>query len=350
MFDKLIGNENVKATLGRFIGNGRVPNSLIFSGIDGIGKKQFAVQLVKSLLCKSPVDGEGCDECSSCLRVDVVQFPRSDDKEAHKKVIFSEHPDFGLVIPYNRNVLIDAIRSLDTEAHFRPFEAGARVFIIDDADKMNDAASNALLKTLEEPAATSYIFLITSRADSLLPTIRSRCQMLRFEPVSTAEIERFLERSNKFLPEDVPLISRIADGSIGRAMSTDAEKFRQVRERMLEVVENGLIDHDHAALLRNAEVICDAKHKSDYEDHINVLKGLLHDIWRIKSGSSDESVVNADIIARLRAAAEQTTSANLIRLIEEIEELQLNLIVNINRKVATDSLFVDIAASAGSTV
>ena len=344
MFEKLAGNSDVKKTLRRLISNSRVPNSLIFSGIEGAGKKQFAIELAKALLCKSPIDGEACETCSACMRVDVIEFPKSDDKDGHKKVILSEHPDFGMVVPYNRNILIDAIRSLDAEARFRPFEAPARVFIIEDADKMNDAASNALLKMLEEPAPTTHLFLITSRVDSLLPTIRSRCQILRFAPVATAEIEGFLEQTNKFLPEEVLLAARIAEGSIGRAMRTDIEKFRQIRERMAAVLAAALVKNDKAELLRIGESINDAKHKADFEDHMNVLKVLLHDVWLLRIGSDRMPIVNVDILSELEEIARATNISSLISSIEEIEKLQGNLIVNVNRKIATDGLFMELAA------
>jgi DNA polymerase-3 subunit delta' len=344
MFDKLTGNNRIKEILRRLLAHGRVPNSLIFSGLEGVGKKRFAIELAKSLLCKSPINGEACDECSACRRVEAIEFPKPDDKDGHKKVILSEHPDFGIVLPHNRNILIDAIRSLEAEAQFRPYENFARVFVIDDADKMNPAASNALLKTLEEPAATSHIFLITSRADSLLPTIRSRCQILRFEPVNTQEIETYLSHTDKFLPEDVPLIARIAHGSIGRAIRTDAEQLRSVRELMLEVLESGFVHGDMAELLRIAESINDAKNKNDFEYYMDVLKALLHDVWLVKVKGGREGIVNSDIIDRLEGVADAAAAPELASSIEAIENLQGNLIVNINRKVATDALFVELAA------
>jgi DNA polymerase-3 subunit delta' len=344
MFDKLTGNNRIKEILRRLLTHGRVPNSLIFSGIEGVGKKQFAIELARSLLCRSPVNREACDECSACRRVEAIEFPKPDDKDSHKRVIPSEHPDFGIVLPYNRNILIDAIRSLETEAQFRPYEDAARIFVIDDADKMNPYASNALLKTLEEPPATSYIFLITSRADSLLPTIRSRCQILRFEPVNAQEIETYLSHTNKFLPEDIPLVARIAHGSIGRAIRTDAEQLRSVRELMLEVIENGFVVGDTAELLRIAESVNDTKNKNDFEYFMDVLKALLHDVWLIRMKGGREGIVNSDIIDRLEGVANAATARDLAGSIEAIENLQGNLIVNINRKIATDALFVELAA------
>ncbi len=158
MFDKLIGNNHIKEILRRLLVSRRVPNALLFAGEDGVGKKQFALELAKSFVCLNPKTSEACDVCAACRRADNFTFPKSDDKDAFKRVIFSDHSDIGLVVPYNKNILVDAIRALESEAFFRPFEAAARFFIINDSDKMNDSASNALLKTLEEPAPTSHIF------------------------------------------------------------------------------------------------------------------------------------------------------------------------------------------------
>src|SRR5687768_8954890 len=179
---ELVGNQQVKEILQRLIASGRVPNSLLFTGPEGVGKKQFALELARSLVCTGRNDHAACGHCAACSRVGEFSIPTFEKGDDSKHVFFSQHPDVGLVLPFRRNLNVDAIRALEREANFRPYEAQARVFIIDEADKMNDAASNALLKTLEEPPSTSHIILIASRADTLLPTIRSRCQTIRFAP------------------------------------------------------------------------------------------------------------------------------------------------------------------------
>ena len=167
----------------RLVANNRVPSALLFDGPEGVGKRQFALELARSLVCLTACGHEACGECTACSRVGTFSLPTSEKGDDYDRVFLSQHPDVGLVIPYKRNLRVGAIRELEREAYFRPYEAGTRVFIVDDADKMNDAASNALLKTLEEPPSTSHIILISSRADSLLATIRSRCQTIRFGPV-----------------------------------------------------------------------------------------------------------------------------------------------------------------------
>lgn len=343
MFNKLIGNDHIKDTLRRMLAKDRVPRSLLFAGTEGVGKKQFALELAKSFVCVDKQNFEACDKCAACRRADNFNFPKPDDREAHKEVVFSEFPDIGLLIPYNKNILVDAVRDLEKEANYRPYEAGARFFIIDDADKMNDAASNALLKTLEEPSVTSHIFLVTARPDSLLQTIRSRCQTMRFAPIETAEIERKILDGAKFSPEDAELVARLSAGSIGRALDFDPEKFRRRRDAMLKVLQSLTGKPDHPALLKIGEEMNDAKNKDDYELYLETLQTLIHDVWVLNRGADEKALVNVDLRALLQQAAAAAASRRLTAWLTEIERLRETLAVNVNRKIATDALFVAMA-------
>ncbi len=170
----------------------------------------------------------------NALRADapiISHFRNPTTATRTKRVIFSEHPDIGLVIPYGKNILVDAVRDLEREANFRPYEAKARFLLIDDADKMNDAASNALLKTLEEPPPTSYIFLITSRPDALLPTILSRCQTIRFAPIAADEIKDYLLETKQIAPDDAAVSAKLSAGSIGNAFRSILRNFASSAKR-----------------------------------------------------------------------------------------------------------------------
>jgi DNA polymerase-3 subunit delta' len=343
MFDKLVGNNHIKTVLRRLITQKRVPNSLLFVGEDGIGKKHFALELAKAFVCRNPKNFEACDVCSTCRRADRFTFPKFDDRDAFKKLIFSEHSDIGLVIPYNKNILVDAIRELETEANFRPHEAAARFFIVDDADKMNESASNALLKTLEEPAATSHIFLISSRPDALLPTIRSRCQTVRFTPIDAQEIENYLLKTKKFAPDDAALLAKLSNGKLGHALKTDLGKFREQRDQMLKVLESILLRENRAELLRVAEEMNDAKNKDGYETSLETLQTLIHDVWTLKNNADEKILINVDLISDLKKLATNAESKRLSAWLSEIENLRVGLAVNLNRKIATDALFMQMA-------
>ena len=329
----------------------RVPRSLLFAGIDGVGKKQFALELAKSFVCLSPQNGEACDKCAACKRADIFHIPvvteatKVDEKlrETFKQVFFSEHADIGKIVALKKNILVGAIRDLEKEANFRPYSAKARFFIIDDADKMTDESSNALLKTLEEPVATSHIFLISARPDSLLQTIRSRCQTIRFAPIEAKPIEEKIIATEKFSPVDAELVARLAAGSIGHALDFDLEKFRAKREAMLKVLHSLAGKQNHLSLLRTGEEMNDAKNKDDYEFYLEILQTLIHDIWVLMHGASEKTLVNIDLKPQLTKLSETTESRQLARWLNEIETLRETLAVNVNRKIATDALFVGMA-------
>ena len=343
MFGKIIGNDSVKDVLRHHLVGDRVPNALLFAGTDGVGKRLFALELAKAFLCRNNTKNEACGVCPACLRAGQFEFPKADDKDAHKKVIFSNHADVGTVIAYNRNILVDAIRDLEKEAYFRPYEGNARFFLIDDADKMNDAAANALLKTLEEPASTSHIILITSRPDTLLPTIRSRCQTVRFSPVETEKIEQFLISERKLAATDAKLSARLAFGSVGRALSIELGKLRDQREILLKVLVDAVENHDRVSLLQAAEKLNDAKNKDNFEASLEILITLIRDVWTLAFSGDDEKVINVDLALQLERLAENADTRRLAGWMSEIELLRESFAVNVNRKIATDALFLSMA-------
>jgi DNA polymerase-3 subunit delta' len=346
MFLRLIGNNTAKDLLTRLLTAGRVPNALLFAGPEGVGKKQFAFELARAFVCQSPTGVEGCGECQACRRVDAFVIPEPNDKnkDDFKKVFFGEHADVGKIVAYKRAILVDAIRDLEKAAYFRPYEANARVFVIDDADKMNDEASNALLKTLEEPAATSHIILVSSRPDSLLQTIRSRCQVVRFAPAPLGEIEAFLSSSGKFAADDARLAARLSDGSVGRTLTLDLENYRLRRAAAMAVLENAVAHRDLASLLRASEEMNDAKNKEAYEETLEILRDLIHDVWLLANGSNEDEVLNIDATAKLRDLSQDAAPCTLAAWLNEIELLREGLMVNINKKIATDALFVKMAS------
>ena len=340
---RLIGNKPASETLRRLVAAGRVPNALLFAGPEGVGKKQFALELARSLMCSSCESGAACGECAVCKRVGEFSIPKFEKGEHSEFVFFSQHPDVGIVVPYNRNLRVGAIRALEVEANYLPYEAGVRVFVVDDADKMNDAASNALLKTLEEPPATSHIILIASRADSLLPTILSRCQVIRFAPVEAAELEKHLMSTEQFSSEDAALAARVSGGSVGRALDIVPASLRTHRSLMLEVL-NAAVAGNKRELLASAEDMADAKNKDEYEEKLAVLRGLIHDTWLLKNGSPESGILNSEVADQLRRLSEETSSEALSKWLAEIETTYENFLVNINRKIATDALFLKMSA------
>ncbi|MCB1023099.1 MAG: DNA polymerase III subunit delta' [Acidobacteria bacterium] len=343
MFEALSGNTQIKTNIERLVRSGNFPQSAIFSGKEGIGKKMFALEIARSAVCQTPIDFAACNRCHSCVRATKFALPTSEKKEDYERVFLSDHPDLGIVIPNKQTIYINAIRELEREANFRPYEAKTRYFIIEEAEKMSQGASNALLKTLEEPAETTHLILITSKPASLLSTIRSRCQTIRFAPVGAAEIEKYLFDKLSYSSEDAKLIARVSNGSIGLASNTDPDGFRRKREQMFKLIRDLARNNRFAALLQTSEEINSSKARADFESYLSILQTLINDLWKV-GNDRDAACVNFDLRNQLLELKEQVPVATLARWLEEIESLRKNLRFNLNRKVSSDALFMRMAA------
>ncbi len=344
MFSTLIGNDEVKESLRRLLSGGRLPGSMLFTGEEGIGKKLFALELAKALNCRQRKGVEACDQCSSCKRLSRSAFPPfTSDDDNKERMIWSEHADVAMVRPHKQIIRVKPMRELEREANFRPFEGTARVFIVEDADYMNDQAANALLKTLEEPPPASHLILTTSNPTALLATIRSRCQMIRFAPIAAAEVERFLIAQKALSDDDARLLARTSQGSIGRALAGDVETYRDRRETMLGVLRALTVTQDRVELLHLAEGLATAKDRNEYEQRLDALEILIRDAWALTLGRPGGTIVNGDLLAPLQPIAAELKSEQAAAWLKQIEELRGTLEVNINRKIASDALLLTMA-------
>jgi DNA polymerase III subunit delta' len=201
----------------RAIRTNRLAHAYLFAGPPGVGKKLFGIELAKALLCESPPKGgfDACDKCASCILVDA-----------------GTHPDLAIVgKPIDKHELpIAVMRGLCGDLALKPARGGRRIAIVDDADDLNEEAANCFLKTLEEPPAGSMLILIGTDPERQLPTIRSRCQQIVFEPLIADEIAELLQQEGTTDPALIGRLTRLADGSPGlaRELSNPAYwKFRQ---------------------------------------------------------------------------------------------------------------------------
>jgi DNA polymerase-3 subunit delta' len=348
MFDELIGNSRVKAVLKRMLVTDRLPGAMLFTGEEGVGKKLFALEIARALNCRTPKDHEACGVCPSCVRIRKLNYPTRDDADEWTQIIWTDHPDVGLVVAPRRVLRVEQMRQIEKEANYRPVEGKARVFLIDEADKLNDASANALLKVLEEPPRTSHLILITARPAMLLPTILSRCQMIRFSPLTPAEIESYLVK-NETDVKTARLRARAAGGSMGRALSGDLVTFTSQRKAMLKVLSALVLSNDRAQLLRSAEQLNEAQYKDEFEERLDVLETLIRDAWMLSLGVETSRIVNEDLAAELKEIAQKLDPGRAGDWILQIEDLREQLIVNVNRKVTTDSLFLVMAGDVAAT-
>jgi DNA polymerase-3 subunit delta' len=175
-FRMIKGHQRQIRILKGTIQKNRVPSTLLFSGDSGIGKRTTAMVYFQALNCLERQDGDACDTCISC-----------------RKISKGSHPDLLLIQPERGEIRIEMIRSIEEFLSMKPFESRKKVVLIDDAETMNISAANAFLKTLEEPPAESVILLVSTNADNLLDTIKSRCFHVRFSPLPRTAYREVLE-------------------------------------------------------------------------------------------------------------------------------------------------------------
>jgi DNA polymerase-3 subunit delta' len=320
-FKSLLGNEHNKDLLQRALRGGRLPNALILAGPEGIGKRQFALTLAKAINCERLPD-DSCDKCGSCYRIDK-----------------NECIDVKVIEPDGAFIKIVQIRELAAEAYARPMEGRKRVFILDPADKMNLQSMNGLLKTLEEPAETSLIILVTAQPDALLSTIRSRSQIIRFAPLSTDQVEQYLKDNFKRPAADTHLLAKISGGRLGNATTIDLSVYRERRQEMLDALEMLTRGRNTVKLIKFAEAL-GRREREDYENGLDILCSLLRDVTVLIADKSSEQITNEDIRKQLQSYAEVLGVVTISRWFDNIEEVRRNLRVNINRPVSTESLFL----------
>jgi DNA polymerase-3 subunit delta' len=224
LLSTVLGQDTAITTLRRALARSRVHHAYLFDGADGVGKERTAFGLAQALVCERRQPGEenACGECSACIR----SAPKGDGtkRPLHPDIIVIERglyepTQIGRRTPETQDISIDQVRTLVlTRAAFGPHEGRAKVFVIRRADELSTSAANALLKTLEEPGDKTHFILLSSQPDSLLSTIRSRTQRLRFAPLSDAIVTRLLtERGVE--PSKAEEIARLAGGSVDSAIA-----------------------------------------------------------------------------------------------------------------------------------
>lgn len=321
-FGKLFGNSKVKDWLMKSLLSGHLPSSLIFWGPDGVGKASFAKELAKAVNCNHPFAGwDPCDQCIYCKRIDASNFV-----------------DVTTISPDGQFIKVDQIRRLVDEAYFRPFEGRRRVYMIAEAEKLKEQAANALLKTLEEPAASSIIILITNSLDALLPTIRSRAVKIAFAPLDESEMWRYLSSTNR--PDaDKQLLVRLSFGCPGRVLGIDLSIYRERRQEGLELLEQLLVKRNKILLIKAAEAL-GKKEREEFISYLSILKCLLRDALLVSLGAT-ELVANQDIASSLEVF---TDLSAIRRLFNDFEAIEVNLQRNINRQLILERTFLHIAS------
>ena len=222
----------------RSVQAGRIVHALLFVGPRGSGKRTMANLFAQAMLCRGP-EPRPCGTCPAC-----------------KRYLAGSHPDVRTLRPEKKTLGVDEIRDLIDYLSLKPYEGGRHIAIIEQADKMTPPAQNALLKTLENPDGEAMFFVIADDAGGLLPTIRSRCQAVRFTDLSVEDCAGVLVKRG-IAPERAKMLAGMAQGSVGRALALNADEgFMDLRNRVIQSLETL---GDAASVSRAAALLEDEK-------------------------------------------------------------------------------------------
>lgn len=211
----IIGHEKVKIKLEKIIESNSISHAYLFSGKEGIGKKTLAIEFAKSIMCNESTNFDYCGNCESCIT-------------------FESGNDFKIIFPTKNVIKVDEIREFCGELFLKPTKTSHKVFIIDDAECMNEQAQNALLKVLEEPPLYATIILITSNKEKLLNTIKSRVVDVQFDFLSNEEIKKILDSRNIEYAEDA---IKYANGSLKKALDFVNDELFDIAKEVAKLLE-----------------------------------------------------------------------------------------------------------------
>jgi DNA polymerase-3 subunit delta' len=329
-FRELAGHAHLLELIAAAARRGTLPPSLIFDGPGGVGKRTAAVALAQAINCLQPapfagLDGaDACGACSSCKRI---------ARGVHADVLLIEPGDTG-------TIKVDQVREAIDRAAYRPFEGRRRVVIVDDADAMVAEAQNALLKTLEEPPAGSMFVLVTSRPDMLLPTVRSRCQRLRFGRLAPGDVAAVLIASHGYEPGPAHAAASAADGSVGAALEGASEDFADARVAAVQLLDDAAASKDPRRRLDGAKALAAAGRGSVDRDglglRLRALASMLRDLGALRSSADERTLANADLKAELSRLLKSFDGERTLGAFAAVERALAALDRNASPKIVAD--------------
>ncbi len=327
MLREVEGQGRAVEALRRAIAGGRLHHAYLFVGPDGVGKGLTARALARALLCQAPrEDGDACGRCNACERAAALN-----------------HPDLHLVerAAKARQITISQIRDLQRSLGFKSFEGGRRVVLIVEAERMNPATSNALLKTLEEPGEDTHFVLVTYAPHLLLPTIVSRCQRVRFAPLERAVVARHLAEKVDLEPGPADLLAGLAEGSVGKGLMLAQSEILEQREKLLAFVDAAPDLQRVPKVLELAENL--AKQAEDLPLVFHLLRTWYRDVVLVGRGLEGD-LVHRDLLERLRARAGELDLAAALARIEKVNDAEAALERSANARLTLETLFLGLAA------
>jgi len=338
VFENFFGNPEAVTTLAQMMERERIPQTILLSGPEGVGKATLARRFASAILGgERNVERDDLSLPGNMTNIaDREKWPS--DKRADDPLVFASHPDF-LTFPPDgplRQISIQQMRLLKERAQFKPLHGKRRVFLIDRIDRANEQAANSLLKTLEEPPDHLIIVMTAENAYDLLPTIRSRAVPLQMRRLDKEEMRQFaLSRDLK----DQERRLALAAGSPGMATSIDLDVYDKRRATMLTLLQVAAKLAPFARWAKLSESL-NASKSEKLEFYLHILYILLEDLLILQQNAGE--IRNSDIHKDLANVASATSFEWIRAAVKKVDELVELLRRNIQKGLALDSLVLDL--------
>jgi DNA polymerase-3 subunit delta' len=322
----IMGQEHAVGLLTRALATGRLAHACLFDGPDGVGKRSAAIGLALAIACEV-APNEGCGTCDSCRRM-----------------LTGQHPDLVQFAPGAATYVVDQAREIVALASSRPHEARGRVIVLDQADALNPASANSLLKTLEEPFPGNYLVLVTAAPDRLLPTIRSRVQRVRFLALRP-EVLLALAARRGVDPARAETAAALASGQADRLfalLDRDTEADPWVEAQALRQAARA---RDIGAIFDAAGAYSDKESRENLSEVLLLIARLYRDAIATAVGA-DELVLLRDKAEELAGLAAQLSGrggpARASRAVSTVLEAGAALAGNVNAVTALEKMLMDL--------
>lgn len=324
-FADIVGHEQIIQHLKSAVSMKKISHAYIFDGPDRSGKMMLAEAFAEALLCEQE-GSEGCHQCRAC-----------------KQALNRNHPDIIYVTHEKPNTIAvsDIRQQLNGTIDVKPYNAESRykVYIVDEAEKMNEQAQNALLKTLEEPPAYAVILLLTTNADSFLQTIRSRCVTLELTAVADEKIHRHLMRKYQVVDYKAEVCVAFAQGNVGRAiMLAGSQEFNELKDATIKLVRR-------ISEVELQDVMGQVKEIEEFDqvgDFFDLLMLWYRDVLVAKSTGGQGKLIYKDQAQTIAKQAENSSYEGLNNIFEAIENARRRIRANVNQDMTLELLLLSI--------
>ena len=323
-FTNIIGHQQIIEHLQNAISMDRVSHAYIFNGPEKSGKMTLAKSFAMALQCEKH-GSDGCMECHSC-----------------KQVLSGNQPDIIYLQHEKPNTIsVDDIRTqINNDVEVRPYASPYKIYIIDEAEKMNQQAQNALLKTIEEPPAYAVILLLTTNADSFLPTILSRCITLNLKVVSDDAIRNFLMKKYQVPDYKADICTAFAQGNVGKAIQlAGSEDFNEIKDSAIQLLKR-IKDIELYEMMEAVKHI--SEYKLSINDYFDIMTIWFRDVLLYKATSDANSLIFKDEIYDIKTQASKSSYSGIETIINALEKAKRRLSANVNFDLVMELLLLTI--------